>query len=87
MINYNCSKDKETRRMIKLYAKIQDREAGFERVVLCQFLDKDGNNVFVEEVEKYNELCFKVVLDEGYVRTEYFYPVRRYSITELEVYE
>lgn len=73
---------------MKLYAKIQDRESfHYERVVLCQFLDKDGNNVFVEEVEHHNETCFKVVLDEGYVRTEYFYPVKRYSITELEVYE
>lgn len=74
---------------MKLYAKIRDREkgCGYERVVLCQFKDKDENEVFIEEVERFDELCFKVVVDEGYVRTEYYYPVRRYSITELEVFE
>ena len=73
---------------MKLYAKIQDRESyHYERVVLCQFKDKDENEVFVEEVEHHNETCFKVVLDEGYCRSEYFYPVKRYSITELEVYD
>ena len=73
--------------MMKLYAKIQDREAGSERVVLCQFIDKNDSLVFVEEVEHHNEMCFKVVCDEGYSRIVYYYPVRRYSITELEVYE
>lgn len=72
----------------RLYAKIHDRESStYERVVLCQFKDKDENIVFMEEVEHHNELCFKVVVDEAYFRTEYFYPVRRYSITELEIYE
>ena len=73
---------------MKLYAKIQDRNSHhYERVVLCQFKDKEDNNVFIEEVERNGETCFKVVLDEGYVRTEYYYPIRRYTITELEVYE
>ena len=72
---------------MQLYAKIQDREAGFERVVLCQFNDKDNNPVFVEDVEHHGEQCFKVLIDEGYMMTEYFYPVRRYSITELEIYQ
>ena len=72
---------------MQLYAKIQDREAGFERVVLCQFNDKDDNPVFVEDVKRHGEQCFKVLIDEGYMMTEYFYPVRRYSITELEIYQ
>lgn len=73
---------------MKLYAKIQRRESfHYERVVLCQFKDKDDNKVFVEEVERYNQLYFKVVLDEGYVKTEYYYPVDDFSITELSIYE
>ena len=72
---------------MKLYAKIQDREGGFERVVLTRFEGADDELVFVEEVEQHGEICFKVVLDEGYCLTTYFYPVRRYSITELSIYE
>ena len=72
---------------MKLYAKIQDREAGYERVVLTEFEDKDGNKVFVEEIDMHGEPNFKVVLDEGYVYQTYYYPVRRYSITELAVYQ
>ena len=71
---------------MQLYAKIQDREGSYERVVLCEFESEAGDKVFVEEVEMHNEECFKVVLDEGYSHTIYYYPVRRYSITELEIY-
>lgn len=72
--------------MLKLYAKIQDREAGFERVVLCPFKASSGDNVYIEEVERNGETTFKVLIDEGYFKTYYFYPVTRYSITELEIY-
>ena len=72
---------------MQLYAKINDREANYERVVLCQFTAENGDEVFMEEVEHHNEPCFKVVLDEGYVHTIYFYPIRRYTITELEIYQ
>lgn len=72
---------------MKLYAKIQDKEGSYERVVLCQFESATGDKVFMEEVEVHNEQCFKVVLDEGYVKTIYYYPVKRYSITELEIYK
>ena len=72
---------------MKLYAKIQDREAGYERVVLTQFENADEEKCFIEEVEQHGEPCFKVVLDEGYCKTTYYYPVRRYSITELSIYE
>ena len=71
---------------MKLYAKIQDRESGYERVVLCTFKDKDDNDVYVEEVEHNGNTWFKVILDDGYVHTEYFYPISRYTITELKVY-
>lgn len=73
--------------MLKLQAKIQDREGAYERVVLCQFKDKDENMVFVETVELHGEECFKIIADEGYYKADYFYPVKRYSITELEIYE
>ena len=73
---------------MKLYAKIQDRESFHcERVVLCQFKDSNNDEVFVEEVEHYNLTCFKVLVDEGYVKTEYYYPVNNFSITELAIYE
>ena len=72
---------------MQLYAKIQDREGSYERVVLCEFESEAGDKVFVEEIEHHNEQCFKVVLDEGYVHTIYYYPVRRYSIIELEIYK
>ena len=71
---------------MQLYAKIQDREGSYERVVLCEFKSEAGDKVFVEEVEMHNEEFFKVVLDEGYSHTTYYYPARRYSITELEIY-
>lgn len=72
---------------MQLYAKIQDREGSYERVVLCEFESEAGDKVFVEEVELHNETCFKVECDEGYYHATYFYPVRRYSITELEIYK
>lgn len=73
---------------MQLYAKIQDRESfKYERVVLCEFESEAGDKVFIEEVEQHNEECFKVVLDEGYCRTTYYYPVKRYTITELEIYK
>lgn len=72
---------------MKLYAKIKDNEGAYERVVLCQFEDKEGEKVFIEPVERHGEEMFKIVADEGYCRTEYFYPVRRYSIVELSIYE
>ena len=72
---------------MKLYAKIQDREAGYQRVVLTQFESASGEKAFIEEVEIHEETCFKVVLDEGYCYSTYYYPVRRYSITELSIYE
>lgn len=72
---------------MQLYAKIQDREGSYERVVLCEFESEAGDKVFVEEVEMHKEQCFKVVLDEGYANTIYYYPVRRYSIIELEIYK
>lgn len=73
---------------MKLYATIQDRTSNAkEHVVLCQFNDKDDTRVFVEAVENHNVPCFKVLLDEGYSRTYYLYPVEKYSITHIEKYE
>ena len=72
---------------MKLQAKITDTEGGYERVVLCPFKNEDGESVWIEEVERFGRTMFKVVLDEGYVKTEYFYPVPRFAITELEKYE
>lgn len=73
---------------MQLQAKIHDNETGaYERVVLCQFEDSNGDKVFVEEIDKFEEDTFKVLLDEGYSRREYFYPVKRYTITELCIYE
>ena len=74
--------------MLKLYAVIQDNESyAKERVVLCQFDSENGDKVFIEKVERHNTEMFKIVADEGYVTTEYYYPVKRYTITNLEVYE
>ncbi len=73
---------------MKLYAKIIEKESDlYERVVLCPFKDSNNDVVFIEEVEHYNLTCFKVLVDEGYVKTEYYYPVNNYSITELAIYE
>jgi hypothetical protein len=73
---------------MQLYAKIHDRESfKYERVVLCEFESESGDKVFIEEVEQHKEECFKVVVDEGYCRSTYYYPTRRYSITELSIYE
>jgi len=73
---------------MKLYARIKDNESfAFERVVLCSFKDSNDDKVFVELVERHGEEMFKIVADEGYCKTEYFYPVKRYSIVELSIYE
>ena len=72
---------------MKLYAKIKDNEGAYERVVLCQFEDEDGEKVFIENLERHGEDMFKIVADEGYVHTEYYYPAKRYSIVELSIYE
>lgn len=70
---------------MKLYAKILDRKLSrYQGVVLCQFKDKDNNKVFVEElIHPCGISCFYVVLDEGYMRTSYYYPINRYSIVSL----
>ena len=72
---------------MELLAKIVYKEANYERVVLCQFKDKDENLVFIEETELNGRTFFHVLLDEGYCRTHYQYPADRYVITELEVYK
>lgn len=73
---------------MKLYARITDRESyEVEKVELCEFPSStyEGEKVFVELVERHGEEMFKIVADEGYSHTEYFYPVRRYTITHIEV--
>ena len=72
---------------VKLYAKIRDSEGSDERVVLVPFENADGEQVYVEEEEKFGEKTLHVLVDEGYVSTHYYYPIRRYSIVSLEVYE
>ena len=74
---------------MKLYATINDRDGTFERVVLCQFKDKNGNNVFIEEEdnERSDTIFFKVLLDTGYCSEYYYYPVDRYTIVRLEIYK
>ena len=72
---------------MKLYAKIQDREAGYEYVVLCQFKDEQGDECFFEEVERHNEKMIKILADEGCCHTEYYYPVKRYYIAWASIYE
>ena len=73
---------------MKLYAKIYDRcSYKYERVVLCQFKDEDENKCYIQEVEMDGEDYFKIVIDEGYVKTEHFLKLDRYSISELSIYE
>jgi hypothetical protein len=72
---------------MKLYAKIKDNEGSYERVVLCQFENADGEMCYIEEVERHGTQMFKILADEGYVRTEYYYPVPRFSIVEMQKYE
>lgn len=72
---------------MKLYAKIQDKEGSYERVVLCEFESEAGDKVFVEDIPIHKEQCFKVVIDEGYCNRAYYYPVNRFTITELEIYK
>ena len=73
---------------MKLQAKIINHEkGGYERVVLCQYKDADNNKVYISEVELNGIEMFRVLLDEGYSKTEYFYPVNKFIITELSIYE
>ena len=73
---------------MKLFAKIQDRESFHEeRVVLCQFKNEEGEKVFIEEVDKFTDKMFKVLLDTGYTKQEYYYPINRFTISELSIYE
>ena len=72
---------------MKLYACIQQRGAGHEWVVLCQFENAEGENVFVETVEQHKQEMFKVAIDEGFCHTVYYYPVENFTITHLEVYK
>lgn len=71
----------------KLYATIRDSEGGDERVILVPFENADGDEVYVEEEERHNEKMLHILADEGYVFSNYYYPIRRYSIVSLEVYE
>ena len=72
---------------MQLYAKIVDRESYHtEHIVLCEFKDAEGKKCFVEETTMDGQEVFKVVLDEGYCRTEYYFPTARYSISDLRVY-
>ena len=74
--------------MKKLFAKIIDRESNHtEKVVLVKFTSEEDEDVFVEEIEHHGDTCFKVLLDEGYLYREYYYPCNRYTISHLEIYE
>ena len=73
---------------MQLQAKIHDNETGsYERVVLCQFVDENDDKVFISEKEIDGGEFFHVLLDEGYSKCEYYYPVKRFTITELCIYE
>ena len=90
MIYYNCPKGQGERSMkkIRLQALIRDNETGkLEFVVLRQYEGGDGMKVYVEQTIRHGEQMFKILADEGYCSTEYFYPVKRFTIVDLCIYE
>ena len=78
----------------RIYVQMTDNEkATSEWLVLVPFdvaEVKDGTNddrdTFMQEVTMHNELCLKVKVDEGYCVTTYYYPMRRYSVTNISMY-
>ena len=78
----------------RIYVQMTDNEkATSEWLVLVAFDEaemKDGTNddrdTYMQQVIVHNELCLKVKVDEGYSVTTYYYPIRRYSVTNISMY-
>lgn len=71
---------------MKLQATILDLEFGHEqKVLLCKFRNKYGDMCFVETEILHSIKSFKILADEGYSATYYYFPVNRYTIINLEV--
>lgn len=68
----------------RLYVEITDNETSTsEWLVLLPF----GNNEdYIKTCTHYGQLCFEVLIDEGYVTTHYYYPLPRYAITNVSKY-
>ena len=78
----------------RIYVEMTDNEKHTsEWLVLVPFDEaeiKDGTNedkdTYMQQVAMHGELCLKVKVDEGYVVTTYYYPIRRYSVTNISMY-
>lgn len=70
---------------MRLSAVIRDNKINRNLYVnLCEYKNKDGESIFIEEVTHPCGLnCFHVLVDEGYMKTNYYYPINRYSIVSL----
>lgn len=70
--------------MTRLYVEITDNETNTcERVVLVPFGEDED---YMKPIMWNNTPCMEMHVDEGYVVTIYYYPVPRYSITEVSKY-
>lgn len=78
----------------RIYVQMTDNEKDTgEWLVLVPFDEaevKDGTNddrdTYMQMVVMHGELCLKVKVDEGYIVTTYYYPIRRYSVTHISMY-
>lgn len=70
---------------MKLSAVIRDNKLKRNLYLnLCEYKNKAGENIFIEESLFPDGIeCFHVLVDEGYMVTNYYYPIERYSIVSL----
>lgn len=77
---------------MELFVKIRDDENGtVESLYLCEYKSEqkedDDEPVFITIEQHHNTDCFTVLVNEGYVKTFYYYPVNRYSVIHVEKIE
>ena len=70
----------------RIYVKMTDLENNgiFQWLVLVAFND-DGDYMTI--CEMHGQKCMEVHVDEGYVVSTYYYPIPRYAITSIAVYD
>ena len=72
--------------MEKLYVNIYDnKEEAGEWLVAIPF--DENKTLFVQKVMIHNEECLKIKVDLVYMSETYYYPVSRYSIRQVEIFE
>ena len=70
---------------MKLECTILNKKTNtLDTITICEFKDESNDMVFVEVEYKNNETFFHLLIDEGYMLTNHYYPIENFAIIALE---